>query len=62
MATDYVELMNKLRSGELSELVVKPEEFMAFREAWSNYPGRKEIVGSATRGGTIVYHCDAHFG
>lgn len=61
METDYVEQMNKLRSGELKELVVKPEDFMRFRDAWTNYPGRKGIVGVAHRGGTIVYHYDSQF-
>ncbi|WP_155286530.1 hypothetical protein [Lacticaseibacillus zhaodongensis] len=60
MATDYKRLLDQLKSGELKELRVKPDDFMAFREVWNNYPGRTEIVGSAHRGGDIVYHYEAH--
>lgn len=58
MADDYVALMDQLRDGSLAELRVKPDRFMAFRAAWNNYPERKEIVGTAERGGDIVYHAE----
>ncbi len=56
MATDYVDLMDKLRAGEIDEIRISADTFMAFRDAWTNYPERKEIVGTAERGGGIVYH------
>ncbi|WP_127848261.1 hypothetical protein [Lacticaseibacillus hulanensis] len=56
MATDYVELMDKLRAGEIEEIEIDSTNFMAFRDAWTNYPERKEIVGTAKRGGKIIYH------
>lgn len=58
MADDYVALMDQLRDGSLAELRVKPDQFMAFRAAWNNYPERKEIVGTAEHGGDIVYHAE----
>lgn len=56
MASDYVKLMDDLRAGRLNELKIDSESFAAFRAAWTNYPNRKEIVGQAKRGGTILYH------
>lgn len=56
MASDYVQMMDDLRAGKISEIKIVPDTFAAFREAWTNYPGRKEIVGQAKRGGTILYH------
>lgn len=56
MATNYVELMDQLRSGAIEEIVVDQASFLEFRKAWTNYPERKEIVGTAKRGGGIVYH------
>lgn len=61
MDTDFVMLLNQLRQGELQELTVTPEDFMAFRAAWADFPGRKEIVGTAHRGGTIVYRYTTQF-
>lgn len=62
MDRDYAALLNQLRAGEIKEITVTPDEFMTFRAAWADFPGRKEIVGMAQRGGTIVYHYDAQFG
>lgn len=60
MSTDYASLLDQLKSGKLKELRVKPDEFMTFRSVWNNYPGRTEIVGTAQRGGDIIYHYEAH--
>ncbi len=49
-------MMDQLRSGELSQIEITPETFNAFRAAWTNYPARKEIVGTAGRLGAITYH------
>ncbi|MCI1893990.1 MAG: hypothetical protein LKJ29_07325 [Lactobacillus sp.] len=56
MAPDYVQMMDDLRAGKLDEIEITPETFLAFRSAWTNYPARKEIVGSAKREGIIIYH------
>jgi hypothetical protein len=56
VATDYVALMDDLRAGKIDEIAITPADFMAFRDAWTNYPERKEIVGTAKRGGNIIYH------
>jgi len=56
MTPDYQHLLDQLRAGEIDELTVQPQDFMAFRAVWTNYPARKEIVGSAKRHGEIIYH------
>ncbi|WP_057893483.1 hypothetical protein [Lacticaseibacillus brantae] len=56
MTQDYGQLLDQLRSGEIDEITVAPEDFMAFRAVWTNYPARKEIVGTAKRHGEIIYH------
>ncbi|MFD1429429.1 MULTISPECIES: hypothetical protein [Lacticaseibacillus] len=56
MAPDYTSLMDDLRAGKLEVLEIDPEHFNDFRQAWTNYPARKEIVGDAQRGGKINYH------
>ncbi|WP_390407015.1 hypothetical protein [Lacticaseibacillus jixiensis] len=56
MDPDYTQMMDQLRSGELSQIEITPETFNAFRAAWTNYPARKEIVGTAGRLGAITYH------
>ena len=56
MTPDYTHLMDQLRAGEIDEIAVHPADFMAFRAVWTNYPARKEIVGTAKRQGEIIYH------
>ena len=56
MAVDYTALMDQLRAGEIGEIKIDPTTFAAFRSAWTNYPARKEIVGTARREGVILYH------
>ncbi|MFD1393702.1 hypothetical protein ACFQ3L_09010 [Lacticaseibacillus jixianensis] len=56
MASDYTKMMDDLRAGKIAEIKIEPATFAAFRTAWTNYPSRKEIVGQAKRGGTILYH------
>lgn len=55
-SVDYLTQLDELRSGKRDEIHVTPEEFSAFRQVWTNYPARKEIVGMAGRGGGITYH------
>jgi len=52
---DYNQLLEKLESGEIEKIEVKPESFMAFQTAYMNFDHRKRVVGSATEGGVITY-------
>lgn len=52
---DYQQALQQLVAGEISEITIKPENFFAFRKVWTDFPQRNEIVGTAQRGGTIVY-------
>lgn len=56
MTEKYQQALNDLLSGQVSELVIAPEEFNEFRKVWEQLPQRKEIVGSAQRNGTVIYH------
>ncbi|WP_461213003.1 hypothetical protein [Lacticaseibacillus sp. GG6-2] len=56
MTPDYTQLMDQLRAGEIDQIAIDPSTFNAFRTAWTNYPARKEIVGTAQREGKIIYH------
>ncbi|KRL13391.1 hypothetical protein [Schleiferilactobacillus perolens] len=53
---DFQHELEQLVAGQISELTIKPENFFAFRSVWTNFPQRNEVVGTAQRGGTIVYH------
>ncbi len=52
---DYAQLLEKLESGEIDKLEVKPETFMQFQTAYMNFDHRKRVIGSATEGGLITY-------
>ncbi|KRK86812.1 hypothetical protein [Lentilactobacillus sunkii] len=54
-STDYNQLLNKLESGEIDKIEVKPESFMQFQTAYMNFDHRKRVIGSATEGGVITY-------
>ncbi|MGX7058956.1 hypothetical protein [Vagococcus humatus] len=51
----YEQLLEQLVAGEISEITVTPESFMAFRAAWSKRSDRKSIVGEAGLYGKILY-------
>ncbi|MFD1898930.1 hypothetical protein [Enterococcus termitis] len=44
-----------LRVGTISEIIVDPKDFPAFREVWKNLPDRMSIVGEAGLNGRIIY-------
>ncbi|MFK4565934.1 hypothetical protein [Enterococcus sp. UD-01] len=52
---NYEEQLKALKEGTLPELVVDPQNFMAFREVWKNLPDRMSIVGEAGLNGRIIY-------
>lgn len=58
LAEDYANLMAKLKSGEIDEFTVEPDEFMTFQKAYMQFESRKRVVGRADKGGQIVYHYD----
>jgi hypothetical protein len=49
------ELLNKLRDGEISELRIKKEDFLAFRPVLIKREDFKHFRGIAQRGGDIIY-------
>ncbi|GAA2967224.1 hypothetical protein [Lentilactobacillus parakefiri] len=55
---DYQQQLEKLESGEIDKIEVKPESFMAFQTAYMNFDHRKRVIGSATEGGVITYVYD----
>lgn len=52
---DYLNLLDQLRDGTISELVVTPDEFMAFQPVLMDFPDRKLIIGEAGREGKVIY-------
>lgn len=57
MATDdYQNQLDQLCNGEIEQLVIKPDQFMAFQKVFQTYPNRSQIEGDAKRGGEIHYH------
>lgn len=50
--------MEQLKSGELAELEVHPDEFMAFYDAYMTFESRKRVIGSAEKNGIITYRYD----
>jgi len=53
---NYQDLLEQLATGKITELIVEQNEFMEFQPILMNFNQRKNIVGSANRGGKIVYH------
>ncbi|WP_057769379.1 hypothetical protein [Lactobacillus selangorensis] len=56
MTRDFKQEMDDLRHGKIDEIKVGHDEFMDFQKVWVNYDQRKEIVGTARRNGTVIYH------
>ena len=50
-----IELLNKLRNGELQEYHVSKEQFLAFRSIFVNQVDFKRFRGIAQRGGDVVF-------
>ena len=57
MNEEYVkEILEKLKTGELSEYYVKNEDFMEFREVLVKREDFKHFRGIGQRGGDVLYH------
>ncbi|WP_268912716.1 hypothetical protein [Lentilactobacillus sp. SPB1-3] len=52
---EFTDQLQKLRSGEVSEIKVEPADFMNFQEAFMDFEARKRVIGTAQKGGTVVY-------
>ncbi|MHC5218190.1 hypothetical protein ACYSNR_16130 [Enterococcus sp. LJL128] len=55
MINKYEELLEQLKTGEISELKIGNAEFFLFREAWLNREDRMSFVGEAHHGGAATY-------
>lgn len=57
MNEQYVkDVLEKLKTGELSEYYVKNEDFMEFREVLVKREDFKHFRGIGQRGGDVLYH------
>ncbi len=52
---NYMEELQRLRSGEIVEITVKREDFIPFRNAWVTLDDREAYVGEAGLNGTVIY-------
>jgi hypothetical protein len=52
---DYLQLLNDLKVGAIDELTITVDEFQTFQPIFMEFPERKQVIGRADRGGTIVY-------
>lgn len=50
-----IELLDKLKTGELNEVTVKKEDFLSFREQLVKRPDFKHFHGTAKHGGITTY-------
>lgn len=51
----YVEKIEALLAGDITEIKIGKEDFFLFREVWIKHPQKNEIVGEASLGGNVVY-------
>ena len=52
---DYKAMLNQLKNGEVTSLLIKKEEFLQFREHLLKDDKFKYIRGEAKQGGDVVY-------
>ncbi|MBM7708296.1 hypothetical protein [Enterococcus lemanii] len=52
---NFIEELQQLRDGEITEIIVKRDEFISFREVWLTLENREAYVGEAELEGTVVY-------
>lgn len=55
---DFKVEIDKLVSGDLTEIHIEPTDFLAFRDAWLDHPEKKRIIGEAQHKGHVVYRLD----
>lgn len=51
----FDQMLDDLREGRISEIIVEANEFSLFREHWKNLPDRMLFVGEAGLNGQITY-------
>lgn len=51
----FLNEIEKLISGEITEIEVTREDFFSFREAWVNHAKKDFIIGEARLGGSVIY-------
>ncbi|GHP12580.1 hypothetical protein YK48G_00050 [Lentilactobacillus fungorum] len=52
---DYAAELKKLEVGEIDQIEVHPDDFMAFQVAYMNFDKRKRVIGTANQGGIVTY-------
>ncbi|MDO4912017.1 MAG: hypothetical protein Q3960_00500 [Lactobacillus sp.] len=52
---DFLHILDQLADGELDQYEVSPEDAFEFQQALRNYGRKQNIVGTAVRGGKIIY-------
>lgn len=55
LARDFKDEIDNLVAGNISEITVEQDEFLAFREAWLKHPEKSSIMGEAGLNGRIIY-------
>ncbi|MBP3038396.1 hypothetical protein J9303_02600 [Bacillaceae bacterium Marseille-Q3522] len=55
MEAEIADILEKLKSGELSEYYVKKDDFLLFQKYLITRPDFKHFRGIAQRGGNILY-------
>ncbi len=58
LETDYAAMLDQLRQGEIDEIEITPETFMAFHDVYLAADDRKKIIGKAQAGGIVKYIYD----
>lgn len=53
--TDYKEMLNQLRNGEVTSISIKKDEFLQFRELLIKDVDFKNFRGDAKQGGDVVF-------
>lgn len=53
--TDYKNILDQLRQGELQSVIIKKEEFLQFREHLIKDEQFKNFRGEAKQGGDVVF-------
>lgn len=52
---NWTRQLDNLVNEEIDELIVKKGDFMEFREVWLVHPEKKQVYGTASLGGDILY-------
>lgn len=55
MQQSYEEKLNMLQNGDIKDIVIEKNEFIAFREVLVQREDFKHFSGNAKQGGQVVY-------